>query len=315
MDYSLSVSSSPHIRSSKNTSKIMLDVIIALIPATIAGIYFFGLDAFLVILTAVISSVVSEYIWNRIIKRKNTVLDLSAAVTGLLLGLNLSPKVPLWLAAIGSVFAIIIVKQLFGGLGQNFVNPALAARVFLVASWPSFMTTWIDPKVDAISSATPLALIKGGGATLNQLPSIWDLFIGNIGGCIGETSSLALILGGIYLLARKIISPEIPLTFIGTVAVFTWILGGDTYFTGNFVYHILSGGLMIGAFFMATDYTTSPITPRGRVIMGIGCGLLTSIIRLYGGYPEGVSFSILLMNLVVPLIDRYTIPKSFGGIK
>ncbi len=235
-------------------------------------------------------------------------------MTGILLAFNLSPLVPLWVAAIGGAFAIIIVKQLFGGLGHNFVNPALAARAFLMASWPVQMTNWKTPGVDAVSSATPLALIKSGSEATGQLPGLLELFIGNVGGCLGETSALALLLGAVYLLARRVITLEIPAAFIGTVGLMTWILGGEKLFTGDFIYHILAGGLMLGAFFMATDYTTSPMTFKGRVIMGIGCGMLTAIIRLFGGYPEGVSYSILLMNLAVPLIDRYIIPKSFGGV-
>lgn len=314
MEINLLAGSSPHIKNSDNTSKIMRDVIIALLPATLAGIYFFRLHAALVVAVTVLSCVLAEYIWTRLSKKPGTIKDLSAAVTGLLLALNLSPEIPLWIAAIGGAFAIIIVKQLFGGLGQNFINPALAARAFLMASWPVQMTTWKDPGsvADAVSSATPLALIKGTEAA-GKLPGLMDLFLGNVGGCIGETSVLALLLGAIYLLIKRVITPEIPLAFIGTVGVMTWILGGDKLFQGNFMYHIFAGGLMLGAFFMATDYTTSPVTFKGRIIMGVGCGLLTSVIRLYGGYPEGVSYSILFMNLVVPLLDRYLVPKSFGG--
>lgn len=314
MEINLLAGASPHIKSSENTADIMRDVIIALIPATLAGIYFFRLQAALVVAVTVAACVLAEYVWTRLSKKPNTVKDLSAAVTGLLLALNLSPAIPLWIAAIGGVFAIIIVKQLFGGLGQNFINPALAARAFLMASWPVQMTTWKNPAslVDAVSSATPLGLIKGTETT-GQLPGLFDLFIGNVGGCIGETSVLALLLGAAYLLVKRVITPEIPLSFIATVGVMTWILGGDGLFKGDFLYHIFTGGLMLGAFFMATDYTTSPVTMKGRIIMGMGCGLLTAVIRLYGGYPEGVSYSILIMNLVVPLLDRYLVPKSFGG--
>jgi electron transport complex protein RnfD len=288
----------------------MIDVIIALIPAMIASIYFFGLNAFLLILVTVISCVLSEYIMNKTLKKSNTLNDMSAIVTGILLAFNLSAAVPLWMAAVGGMFAIIIVKGLFGGLGQNFINPALAARAFLMASWPVSMTTWYSPKLDAVTTATPLALIKMGD---HNLPSLYDLFIGNIGGCIGETSVLALLIGAAYLIFRKVITLEIPLSFIGTVAVLTWMLGGSELFSGNFVFHLLAGGLILGAFFMATDYTTTPVTMTGKLLFGIGCGLITTVIRLYGGYPEGVSYSILLMNLAVPLIDRYFIPKSFGG--
>jgi electron transport complex protein RnfD len=205
-------------------------------------------------------------------------------------------------------------KQLFGGLGHNFVNPALAARAFMMASWPVQMTAWQKPGWDAVSSATPLAIIKNGSEVSGQqMPQLLDMFLGNIGGTIGETSALAILIGAAYLVMRKVITLELPVAFIGTVGFMTWMLGGKGMFTGDFVYHIFAGGLMLGAFFMATDYTTSPVTFKGRIIMGIGCGLLTSIIRLYGGYPEGVSYSILLMNLVVPMIDRFVIPKSFGG--
>lgn len=314
MEINLLAGASPHIKSSENTGKIMRDVIIALLPAALASLWYFRLQAALLIIVTVFSCVLSEYLWNRITKKQNTIKDLSAAVTGLLLAFNLSPGVPLWVAAIGGVFAIIIVKQLFGGIGHNFVNPALAARAFLMASWPVQMTTWRIPGINAISSATPLALIKNGSEAAGHLPALSDLFTGNVGGCIGETSALALLLGAVYLLAKKVISFEIPASFIGTVGLVTWIFGGEELFTGNFLYHILAGGLMLGAFYMATDYTTSPVTFKGRLIMGIGCGLITSVIRLYGGYPEGVSYSILLMNLTVPLIDRYIIPKSFGGV-
>lgn len=313
MEYNLLAGSSPHIRSSENVQSIMRNVIIALIPAVVASIYFFKLQAALLILVTVISCVLAEYIWTRLVKKANTLNDLSAVVTGILLAFNLSPAVPLWVAAIGGAFAIIIVKQLFGGLGHNFINPALAARAFLMASWPVQMTTWITPGADAVSSATPLALVKSGSELSGQLPGLLDLFTGNVGGTIGETSALALLLGAAYLLARRVITLEIPVAFIGTVGLMTWIFGGEKLFTGDFVYNILAGGLILGAFFMATDYTTSPVTFKGKLIMGVGCGLLTAVIRLFGGYPEGVSYSILLMNVAVPLIDRYIIPKSFGG--
>ena len=312
MEYNLLAGSSPHIRSSQNVQSIMRDVLIALIPAAIASVYFFGMQAVLLILGTVLACVLAEYIWNKVAKKENTLNDLSAVVTGVLLAFNLSPNMPLWMAVIGGAFAIIIVKQLFGGLGHNFVNPALAARAFLMASWPVQMTNWKIPGIDAVSSATPLALIKSGSEATGQLPGLVDLFIGNVGGCLGETSALALLLGAAYLLIKRVITLETPVAFIGTVGLMTWIFGGAEFFTGDFIYHILAGGLMLGAFFMATDYTTSPVTFRGRIIMRVGCGLLTSVIRLFGGYPEGVSYSILLMNLVVPLIDRY-IPKNFGG--
>lgn len=314
MEHNLLAGSSPHIRSSENVQGIMQDVLIALIPAAAASIYFFKMQAVLLILVTVLSCVLAEYGWTKLVKKANTLNDLSAVVTGVLLAFNLSPMVPLWVAAIGGVFAIIIVKQLFGGLGHNFVNPALAARAFLMASWPVQMTSWKIPGLDAVSSATPLALVKSGSEATGQLPGLLDLFIGNVGGCLGETSVLALLIGVAYLLIRRVITLETPIAFIGTVAFMTWIFGGKTLFTGDFIYQILAGGLMLGAFFMATDYTTSPVTLKGRVIMGFGCGLLTAVIRLFGGYPEGVSYSILLMNLAVPMIDRFIIPKSFGGV-
>lgn len=321
MENRLIVSASPHLRHSDNTPKIMLDVIIALLPASLFGVYHFGMRASLVILVTIIASLLAEFVTRKILKRPNTIGDLSAVVTGLLLALNLPPNIPLWIAAVGGAIAIILVKQIFGGLGQNFMNPALAARVILMISWPVQMTNWKNPKLpDVIASATPLAQIKNGAEALSSvsLPSYVDLFFGNVGGCIGEVSAAALLLGAAYLLYKKVISLELPLVFIGTLGVFTWIFGGNglsgsTFFSGDPIYQILSGGLIIGAFFMATDYTTSPITRKGKIIMGFGCGLLAAVIRLYTNYPEGVSFAIILMNIIVPLIDRYTIPVSFGG--
>lgn len=313
MDKGFLASSSPHIRSNTSTSGIMRDVAIALMPALAAGIYYFRLKALLVVLVTVAASIGAEYISNILMKKRQTIGDYSAAVTGLLLAFNLTPSIPLWIAAIGGIFAIIIVKQLFGGLGQNFMNPALAARAFMLASWPVQMTSWISP-IDGVSTATPLALIKKGGeAAGGVLPSYMSLFSGNTAGCIGETSVIALLLGAAYLFYKRVILPIIPFGFIATVALMTWMLGGESLFTGDMLYHILSGGLMLGAFFMATDYATTPSTMKGMLFFGIGCGLITSIIRLYGGYPEGVSYSILLMNVAAPLIERYTRPKAFGG--
>ena len=267
MENKFVVSSSPHIRDNVNTKKIMLDVIIALLPAAIAGIYFFGLRALAVILVTISSCVISEYLARKAMKREATIGDLSAVVTGLLLALNLPPTIPFWIAAIGGVVAIVIVKQMFGGLGQNFMNPALAARVVLLVAYTEQMTNWINPKgVDAISTATPLEIAKNsligatadvvGGATqvgdvalqAAEMPTYLQLFLGQVGGCIGETSALALLLGALYLLARKVIGLQIPLTFIGTTALFTWIFGGETLFTGDFLYHVLAGGLILGAF-------------------------------------------------------------------
>lgn len=304
------MSSSPHVRSSESTARIMRDVIIALLPATAFGVYIFGLNALWVVLSSVAAAMLAEALLQKLMNKKITVSDGSAALTGLLLALNLPPAVPLWIPILGSVFAIAIVKQCFGGLGHNFINPALAARAFLLVSWPTAMTTWTIPGADAVSSATPLAALKLGG----ELSSYSDMFLGNIGGCIGETSAIALILGGLYLIARRVIDPRIPMIYIGTVALLTWVAGPQGLFTGDALYHILGGGLMLGAFFMATDYTTSPMSANGKMVFAAGCGLLTSVIRLWGGYPEGVSYSILLMNLVVPLIDRAFQPKRFGGV-
>lgn len=302
------MSSSPHVRSSESTRRIMLDVIIGLLPATVCGVYFFGWSALWVILVCVASAVLTEAVLQKLMHKKITALDGSAAVTGLLLALNLPPSVPLWIPFIGSAFAIAIVKQCFGGLGHNFLNPALAARALLVMSWPTFMTTWTMP-VDAVSTATPLTALKMGGTLSPYL----DMAVGNVGGCIGETSAIALAIGGIYLLARRVIDWRIPGVYIATVALFTWIAGPNGLFTGDALYHILGGGLFIGAIFMATDYTTSPMSNAGKIVFALGCGILTSVIRLWGGYAEGVSYSILLMNLGVPLLDRAFKPSVFGG--
>jgi electron transport complex protein RnfD len=312
------MSSSPHVRSSETTGRIMRDVLIALLPATVCGVYFFGWNALWVVLVSVASAVAVEALLQVLMKRKVTALDGSAAVTGLLLALNLPPSVPLWLPLIGSAFAIAIVKQCFGGLGYNFINPALAARAFLMVSWLPLMTTWTAPirtigqaSVDTLSSATPLALLKAGTPLTH---GYLDLAIGNVGGCIGETSAIALLIGGIYLLARRVIDWRIPGVYVATVAAFTWIAGPQGLFTGDALYNILSGGLMLGAIYMATDYVTSPITNGGKIVFALGCGIFTSVIRLWGGYPEGVSYSILLMNLVVPLLDRAFQPKMFGRL-
>ena len=305
------MSSSPHVRSAETTGRIMRDVLIALLPATICGIYFFGWNAALVVIVGVAAAVGTEALLQLLMRRKVMVADGSAAVTGLLLALNLPPMPPelLWLPFIGSAFAIALVKICFGGLGHNFLNPALAARAFLVVSWPTIMTTWTMP-ADAVSSATPLTALKMGGAPLSPY---LDMAVGNVGGCIGETSAIALIIGGIYLIARRVIDWRIPGVYIATVAAFTWIAGPEGLFTGDALYHILAGGLMLGAIYMATDYVTSPISKTGKVVFALGCGVLTSVIRIWGGYPEGVSYAILLMNLVVPLLDKAFKPKMFGG--
>ncbi len=314
----LVVSHAPHINGSDTVPKIMLDVIIALMPALIAGVFVFGMRALIVALTCVISSAAAEYIWCRILKKPNSTGDLSAVVTGLILALNVPASLPLWMAVIGSVFAIIIVKQFFGGIGHNFMNPALGARAFLMASWALAMTRWYTPGThlplfgvpDAVTSATPLA------ASSADKFSYLTLFLGNHGGCIGETSALAILIGAAYLVIRRVIRLRVPLIFIGTVAVGTWIFGGNGgLFTGDPLYQILSGGLMLGACFMATDYTTSPTTPKGQIVFALGCGIITVLIRIWGGYPEGVSYSILLMNVATPLIERLTAPKRYGFIK
>lgn len=311
MEARLKVSSSPHIRSKETTQKIMRDVAIALLPAAAYGVYNFGMSALMVLIVSVLSAVLTEFIIQKVRKVTVTVTDFSAVVTGLLLGMNLPSTVPMWIPIIGSAFAIAIVKQAFGGLGHNWMNPALAARAMLVASWPVQMTTWVAVKADAVTTATPLGIIKEGLDV--QMPSIMDTLIGSVGGCIGETSALLLLVGGAYLVYKGVISIRIPGIYIGTVAVLTFILSGfDLQFT---IFNILAGGLILGAVFMATDYASSPITAKGQVIYAVGMGLLTTIIRFYGGYPEGVSYSILLMNVVAPLIDKYTQPRVFGGAK
>lgn len=319
MEQKFIVSSSPHIKASDSVSSVMLDVIIALLPATIAGIYFFGFRALAVILTTVCAAVVSEYLYRKITKKPATVGDLSAVVTGLLLALNMPVTIPLWMTVIGSAFAIVIVKQLYGGLGKNFMNPALAARCFMVVAWAGNMSTFVMPFMgygaDAVSSATPLAVLKG--MQEGTLPSLASAFLGAKAGCIGETSGLMLLIGFLYLLLKRVVDWKIPVCYIVSFAILVYLFGENLtgnsqgYFT---LMHILSGGLLLGAFFMATDYVTTPTTMLGSVIFGIGCGFLTFVIRTFGSYPEGVSFAILLMNVLTPLIERFTIPKSFGEV-
>lgn len=305
------VSATPHVRSKDSIQTIMRDVLIALAPATIMGIVYFGFRALLVVAISVASAVVFEYLYQKLMKKTITITDCSAAVTGLLLAMNLPSTVPFYVPIVGAFVAIIITKQLFGGLGQNFMNPALAGRAFLVAAYPSATTGaafgLTNFQVDATTTATPLALIKESGfaATSND---IVNALIGNIGGCIGETCAIALILGGLYLIFKKVISWRIPVIYIATVFVLSFAFGRPSP-----VYELFIGGLMLGAFFMATDYASSPVTPQGQIIMALGCGILTALIRSFGGYPEGVSYSILLMNLCVPLIDRFTKPKIFGA--
>ena len=281
-------------------------VLAALAPAGLAGIYFFGLRAAAVMAVCVVSCVAFEYLWEWCTKRTVTVGDLSAAVTGLLLAYNLPPTIPFWMAVLGSLFAIIVVKQFFGGLGCNIVNPALAGRAMMLTSWPVPMTTWT---LDGVSGATPLAMIKAG--TLDNLPGLRDVFLGSVGGCIGETSALALLIGFAILLYKDIIKWHVPVIYVAVVAALCALFGRPV----PPYYEILTGGLFLGAIFMATDYTTTPITLRGQMIFAAGCGLLTALIRTWGGYPEGVSYSILIMNLTVPLIDRATKPRIFGEVK
>ncbi len=314
----LNVSASPHVKSPKTVTGIMLDVVIALCPALFASFFLFGPQALAVTAVCVGTCVLSEFICRKVMKRNNTISDLSAVVTGLLLAFNLPSTIPLWMAAIGSVVAIVVVKQFFGGIGQNFVNPALAGRIILLTSFPTAMASWTKPlswQTEAITTASPLGAMynEAGEFTSENLPTLTDMLIGNRAGCLGEVCAIGLILGGLYLVIRKVISPVIPLTFIGTVVVFMTISGG---FNMEFVaYQLLSGGLLIGAIFMATDYTTSPISLKGKIIFGIGCGLITSLIRVFGNLPEGVSFAIVLMNILVPHIERLTAPKPFGTVK
>jgi len=316
----LLVSASPHIRSDISIPKVMWMVVISLIPAFIGSVWFFGLRAVLLTVLSIASAVASEAITEKAFGRPITIKDGSAVITGILLAFNLPPGVPFWVPIVGSAFAIIIVKQLFGGLGYNFLNPALAARAFLMVSWPSLMTgKWLAPRTgylagfDAITQATPLNLLKNGPPSviphLNSAEVLKNLFFGNVGGCIGETSALLLLIGAGVLFAYKIIDYRIPLSYIATVFILTWVLPTPA----SPLFHLLAGGLILGAFFMATDYTTTPVTPKGRWIFGIGCGVITVMIRLWGGYPEGVSYSILLMNVATPLIDRLTRPRRFGG--
>lgn len=317
------LSAAPHTRSPITTRNIMQDVVIALIPASLFGIYNFGLRALLVILVTILSCTVTEYVYCRLMKMKVNPGDYSDVVTGLILALNLPVSIPLWMAALGGVFAILIVKMLFGGLGQNFMNPALAARAFLIISFPARMATFTIEKiasptftdylnngaiaVDGVTGATPLAALKAG-----ETIHLFDMFVGNIGGTIGETSALAILLGAAYLLYRRVISLRIPLTYIATVAVFAALFGGKGFDMTYLLGHILGGGLLLGAFFMATDYVTSPATPLGQIVFGICLGVLTGIFRLYGGTAEGVSYAIIFCNLLVPLIEKATVPKSFG---
>lgn len=310
MQKNLAVSSSPHLRDNVTTRRIMQEVCLALAPAGIAAIVLFGASAATLIAVSVITAVLAEFCWDKLNKQKTTVGDWSAVVTGLLLAYNLPANAPVWIAVVGAIIAIILVKQMFGGIGSNFMNPALAARAILFVSWSSLMTSYPATQfmTDVTSSATPLNLL--GKGTVEGV-NLMDLFLGNVPGVLGETCKLALLLGGVYLILRGIVDWKIPVTFIATVFVCYLVKDGAEMA----LYQILSGGLFLGAFFMATDYATSPVTNVGRVIMGVGCGLFLFVIRAYASYPEGCSFAILLMNVATPLIDKYTMPKAFGEVK
>ena len=302
----LIVSSSPHIRKKTDTPRIMLDVIIALLPAVIASAFIYGFSALLVIATCVLTSIVSEFLFNLITKRKQTVLDFSAIITGLILGLSLHANAPIWQCVIGSVFAIIVVKCLFGGLGANFANPAATARVFLLLCFTNTLAGGVIPgQPDLIASATPLSNLQTGA----ELPTIVDMLIGNRGGAIGEGCMIALLIGFIYLVARKVIRFEVPVVMVGTVFILSLIV--ERSFVGA-IYQVLGGGLVFAAIFMATDYVTTPMTRWGKVIFAFGCGLITFLIRVYGNYPEGVSFAILIMNILSPAIELLTKPRALG---
>lgn len=318
----LFVSPSPHRATTMSTAKIMLMVILALLPSAIAGCVFFGPRAAAVLAVCVISCIAFEALSRKIMKREQTVSDLSAIVTGLLLGMNLPATTPIYVAVIGSFIAIVIVKQLFGGIGQNFANPALAARIVLMLSFANDLTTWVVPYwytdvVDVTTGATPLTAswlnYTENGTAYKMAPfTMGEMFLGETGGCIGETCAAALLAGGIFLIVTGIISAATPVAFIGSFALLTFLYTGSAVET---LYGVLAGGLLIGAFFMATDYATTPVTTKGRIIFGIGCGLMTFIIRTFGSYPEGVSFAIILMNLLTPYIDKLTLTKPFGAKK
>lgn len=326
----LNISSSPHVRDHSSTRSIMWDVVLALVPASVFGIYNFGIRAAVLIAVCIVTCLLSEYIWQKCMKLPLTVNDGSAVLTGLLLALNLSATFPIWMAILGSVFAIIIVKQLFGGLGQNFMNPALGARCFLMVSFAGSMTSFTH---DGITGPTPLAIIKNGDKAQSvvdllaagdgkaqEATSLLNMFLGSIGGTIGETSALALLIGAAYLLILKIIDWKIPVCYLATFAIFvllSGVFGGRGFDVTYLAAELCGGGLLLGAFFMATDYVTSPITPRGKIVFGILLGLLTGIFRVFGASAEGVSYAIIICNLLVPLIERVTIPVPFGkeGLK
>jgi electron transport complex protein RnfD len=348
MNGQLIVSASPHIREDTSVPKVMYGVVISLLPAVAGSVYFYGLRSLYLTALACVTALATEAIIQRARGVPVTIRDGSALVTGILLAFNVPPGVPWWIPVAGAFFAIAIGKQVFGGLGYNPLNPALLGRAFLLASWPVHMTTmWLPSKggtlsgiamrgVDVVTQATPLAVLKKVSAIiadpsstthqivqarevltdLGSVDTMVNLFTGTVGGCIGETSVLLLLIGAVYLLYKHYIDWKIPATYIGTVAVLSWVFGGSSgLFTGNALFHMLAGGLVLGAFYMATDMVTSPVSPKGVVIFGVGCGVLTTIIRIIGGYPEGVSYSILLMNVATPLIDRHTRPKKFGEVK
>jgi len=319
----LTVSPSPHIKTADSTRSIMTDVLVALLPAYAWGVYTSGVRALVIGVISILCSVLFEALTQMLLKKPVTVTDCSAAVTGLLLAMNVSAAVPLWMPVVGAFFAIVVVKQLFGGIGKNIVNPALAARVFLFG-WAPEMSVFAVPgnrisslavtlgRADAVTGATPLASLKAGTLPAETLG---DMFVGNIGGCIGEVSSLLLILGGVYLLVRRVITWHIPVSYLATVAVLTYVFPGVTNSLAFMLYELMAGGLILGAFFMATDYATSPLTPVGRIIYGVGCGGITVLIRYFGGYAEGVSFAVLIMNLLVWYLDVLGMPKPFGTVK
>ncbi|NLM62057.1 MAG: RnfABCDGE type electron transport complex subunit D [Clostridiales bacterium] len=318
MDKQLQVSSSPHIDIAEDTRSLMLDVIIALTPALLLSVFYFGFRALILTLISVASCIAFEFLYRRLMKKHTTIGDLSAVVTGILIAFNLPASAPYWMVVVGAFFAIVIVKQLYGGLGKNFMNPALAARAFLL-SWPTTMSTWpkvfekvplIGQTADVVTAATPLAALKSGTLPDNTL---MELLLGQHGGTLGETSAIVLLIGGVYLVLRKVISPRIPLFYIGTVAVVTFIFPrGGVNNLQWMLYNVLSGGLILGAVFMATDYVTSPVTKGGRALFGIGCGLITVFIRYFGSYPEGVSFSILIMNACAWVLDKAFRPRRYG---
>lgn len=320
----VNVSASPHDRSMVTTSSIMRDVVIALIPASAFGVYRFGFRAFLVLLTAMAAAVASEFLWNFFMKKPTRPYECSALVTGLLLGMNLPATIPLWMPAVGSAFAIIVVKQMYGGLGSNFMNPALAARCFLLICFAGAMTNFTVPQgdafmygsagLDAVSSATPLAVLKDlpAAASVGESVSLSDMFFGFTGGVIGETSVAAILLGAVYLLARRVISIKIPVSYLLTFVVFVLLFGGRGFDPAYLAAQLMGGGLMLGVWFMATDYVTSPITPAGQVVYGILLGIMTGLIRICGNSAEGVSFAIIFCNLLVPIIEKLTMPRAFG---